>query len=115
MPRGGFKHGGGRPPGSLSKVRELTAEGMQSEQVRQNMTPLEYMLHVMNDPVVDPVRRDRMAAAAAPFVHPKADTVMAGKKQAAEEEARTNDQGTEWFSLLNRNSGKTKKDADPYN
>jgi len=102
MPRGGFKHGVGRPPGSVAKMRELTAEAMQSEQVRQNMTPLEYMLHVMNDPVCDPIRRDRMAVAAAPFVHPKADTIMAGKKQAAEEEARTNDQGTEWENLLRR-------------
>lgn len=115
MPRGGFKHGGGRPLGSLSKVRELTAEGMQSEQVRQNMTPLEYMLHVMNDPVVDPVRRDRMAAAAAPFVHPKADTIMAGKKQTAEEEARTNHEGTEWATLLRRAPGNSDKPGDTRN
>jgi phage terminase small subunit len=29
------------------------------------------MLRVMNDPSVDPARRDRMATAAAPFVHAK--------------------------------------------
>ena len=112
MPRGGFKHGGGRPPGSIAKMRELTAEAMKSEETRQNMTPLEYMLHVMNDPVVDPIRRDRMAVAAAPFVHPKADTVMAGKKQAAEEEAKTNDQGTAWAALLHRDTEKSDRRGD---
>ena len=35
------------------------------------MTPLEYMLTVMNDSESDTGRRDRMAVAAAPYVHAK--------------------------------------------
>ena len=33
------------------------------------MSPLDYMLSVINDPGVDDARRDRMAIAAAPYVH----------------------------------------------
>jgi len=105
MPKTGYKHGSGRPLGAVSRVRSLTDEQIRSEASRRDMTPLAYMLHVMNDSVVDPIRRDRMAVAAAPFVHPRADIVAAGKKQAAEEQARTIDQGTDWSSLLNRGAG----------
>src|SRR5215831_115582 len=41
-------------------------------------TPLEYMLAVMQDPTADALRRDRMAIAAAPYVHPRAGET--GKK-----------------------------------
>ena len=76
---------------------------MKSEGRRQGMTPLEYMLDVMNDPVVDPIRRDRMAVAAAPFVHAKADVKEMTKKQEAERAAQTIDEGTAWAALLHRN------------
>jgi phage terminase small subunit len=36
------------------------------------MSPLEYMLSVMNDRTAEATRRDRMAQAAAPFVHARA-------------------------------------------
>lgn len=36
-----------------------------------NFTPLEYALHVMNDPREPKERRDRLAVAAMPFVHTK--------------------------------------------
>lgn len=51
------------------------------------LTPLEYMLKVMNDPRETPDRRARMAIAAAPYVHPKA-TVATGKKALQEQAAR---------------------------
>jgi hypothetical protein len=102
MPKTGYKHGSGRPLGAVSRVRSLSDEQIRSEASRRDMSPLAYMLDVMNDPVVDPIRRDRMAVAVAPFVHPKADTIALGKKQAAEQEAQTVDQGTEWESLLRR-------------
>lgn len=35
------------------------------------MTPLDYMLTVMRNPEADQARRDRMAMAAAPFIHGK--------------------------------------------
>jgi hypothetical protein len=53
--------------------------------------PLEYLLAVMNDPAADPLRRDRMAKAAAPFLHPKAGA--SGKKNAAHEAAAKAGQG----------------------
>ncbi len=34
-------------------------------------TPLDHMLRVMRDPASDDQRRDQMARAAAPYVHPK--------------------------------------------
>ncbi len=61
------------------------------------MKPLEYMLAVMNDEEAEKVRRDRMAIAAAPFVHERAcDKKPAGKKELAEKAALTAGAGTEW-------------------
>jgi hypothetical protein len=43
-------------------------------------TPLDYMLRVMRDGSVDHDRRDKMAAAASPYIHPKlANVEMTGK------------------------------------
>jgi len=57
----------------------------------------------MNDATVDPVRRDRAAVAAAPYLHPRVtNETMAGKKAQAEAAARTIDVGTPWESLLRR-------------
>jgi hypothetical protein len=45
--------------------------------------PLEYMLAVMRDETAPPERRDEMAKAAAPFVHPRlAATKVSGDKDA---------------------------------
>ena len=51
------------------------------------MTPLEYMLSVMNDDDQEPTRRDRMAMAAAPYVHARASDVAPGKKEQKQEAA----------------------------
>ena len=48
---------------------------------------LAYMLRVMNDPGTEPERRDRMAIAAAPFMHPRATDVAKGKKELEAESA----------------------------
>jgi phage terminase small subunit len=66
MARGGFRPGAGRPPKPKPKA-ELPRVLKSSES--RNQKQLEYMLAVMNDPDADPVRRDRMAIAAAPYVH----------------------------------------------
>lgn len=62
-----------------------------TEAEKLDLSPLEYMLHVMNDPAADKARRDRMAFAAAPYVHGKPAEDSAGKKdqrkKAAEEVA----------------------------
>ena len=45
-------------------------EGAQSSEM-----PLDYMLRVMRDPVVDPARRDVMARSAAAYCHPQLQAV----------------------------------------
>lgn len=64
------------------------------------MKPLEYMLTVMNDETAEAARRDRMAMAAAPFVHAKAEAATPGKKEQAAIAATTAEKGTSWAGLL---------------
>ncbi|MHC2163125.1 hypothetical protein ACVL5V_005546 [Bradyrhizobium ottawaense] len=67
MARGGKRTGAGRKPGSVTKLsREVASQALASGE-----TPAEYMLRVMRDPSVGDDRRDKMAIAAAPYVHPK--------------------------------------------
>jgi phage terminase small subunit len=56
---------------------------LEGELIPANMDPLEYMLKVMNDPGADKDRRDRMAVAAAPFVHGRKAPVGAKEQKAA--------------------------------
>jgi hypothetical protein len=95
MPRGGHRIGAGRPAGSKAGAKALEPD--------RGADPLSYMLSVMRDVSVTPLRRDKMAIAAAPFCHAKA--VEVGKKQAAEENARTSHLGTRWQHLLERDDG----------
>jgi len=44
---------------------------MQEKVARGGISPLDYMLDVMRDPAAEKPRRDDMARAAAPYVHPK--------------------------------------------
>lgn len=67
MPRGGNRPGAGRKRGtpnkaSIERQKKVAATGI---------TPLDYMLKVMRDPNAGAGRRDEMAKAAAPYVHPK--------------------------------------------
>jgi hypothetical protein len=66
----GFKTGG-RKMGSLNKV---TSE-MKAAIVASGETPLEYMLRVMRDEAAASTRRDDMAKAAAPYLHPRLSSV----------------------------------------
>ena len=70
------------PPGE-SKESAKDAPG----EDKKKKDPLAYMLDVMNDPHVDDGRRDRMAIAAAPFIHPRAGDGP-GKKEDAKERAK---------------------------
>jgi phage terminase small subunit len=68
---------------------------------RKRVTPLAYLLTVMNDPAADPARRDKLAIAAAPYVHPRADSVPKKARQAtAAEKAGA---GTPWAGDLDGN------------
>lgn len=69
---------------------ELAAEvnGDKQQENPDHLEPLDYMLKVMNDQSADKDRRDRMAIAAAPFMHPrKADGV--GKKEEKADRAKS--------------------------
>lgn len=98
MPRGGFRAGAGRPP--RSSVCGEGAKSIHAAGRAAGMTPLEYMLSVMNDAGADDARRDRMAQAAAPYVHPKAEAETQGKKAQREAAAKVAERGTDWESLL---------------
>jgi hypothetical protein len=70
---------GGRQKGTRNRA---TAEARAAAEASGTL-PLDYMLAVMHDPAADPKRRDAMAMAAAPYLHPKLSTVEA--KQAEPE------------------------------
>lgn len=91
MPRGGYRPGAGRPKGSKNK-KTVQKLAIQQRAADANMTPLEFMLKVMNDPNADERIRAQMAYYAAPYVHPKADK-LAGKKEALEEKAKAAGKG----------------------
>ncbi len=99
MARGGYRPGAGRPKGakgnkvsgSVEKSRgekpTLPAD-VAAEAAAENLTPLDYMLKVMNDATIkDDVRRDRMAIAACPFIHARPSEGN-GKKQDKGERAK---------------------------
>lgn len=70
------KKTGGRQKGTPNK----TTQEQQAEIAATGETPLDYMVRVMRDKQVDHERRDRMAAAAAPYVHPRLATHEHGGK-----------------------------------
>lgn len=67
MARGGARDGAGRKPGVANKA----SIERQAEVAASGLTPLEYMLSVMRDEQAPADRRDDMAKASAPYVHPK--------------------------------------------
>lgn len=78
MPRGGPRVGAGRPRKNRGTVASPVDHGVAGEPI----LPLDYMLAVINDQSIDAARRDRMAVAAAPYLHPKRGE--GGKKEAAQ-------------------------------
>ena len=84
MARGGYRPGAGRPKGSKTKVRRIVAA---PRRPKPKITPLEYMLRIMCDEGADPLRRDKMAVAAAPFMHPRVADARYGKKDAEQDRA----------------------------
>ncbi|PVE26439.1 hypothetical protein DC522_01360 [Microvirga sp. KLBC 81] len=99
MPRGGTRPGAGRPKGSSKGVPKKQGREQIALARAKGLTPLEYMLSVMNNEAEDPARRDRMAQAAAPYVHAKL-----APKAADTDDKRIGEQKTaeaEWNDLLN--------------
>ena len=67
---GGKREGAGRPKGSKNRA---TREALEMAKAA-GITPLEYMLNVMRDSRAKIPRRDAMAIAAAPYIHPRLQT-----------------------------------------
>ena len=57
----------GRPKGSKNKITRAVIEAVEAG----GQSPLDFMLAVMRDPNAPAERRDAMARAAAPYVHPR--------------------------------------------
>jgi hypothetical protein len=64
---------GGRQKGVANKRTREIADAA----IMQGLTPLEYMLAVLRDETVEPERRDEMAKAAAPYLHPRLASIEA--------------------------------------
>jgi hypothetical protein len=68
------KKTGGRKKGSLNK----TTGKIKADKIAiaaSGLTPLEYMLQVLRNPDSGKDRRDRIAAQAAPYVHPRLTSI----------------------------------------
>ena len=81
MARGGFRAGAGRPKKARPDDAATVPPEVKRAARQAKVSPLEYMLDVMNDADADKQRRDRMAIAAAPFVHARAADVEPGKRE----------------------------------
>ncbi len=111
MARGGYRPGSGpqkgakyrprapKPDGVIKKKRINKPKGspgiptdITKVAAAENITPLAYMLKVMNDPNEDKNMRARMAAAAVPYMHPRKGE-GAGKKEKKSERAKTAGEG----------------------
>ena len=92
MPRGGARPGAGRPrkqPAAAPSAPVASAELPPESDGPPGESPLDYMLRVMRDPGAEPFRRDRMAQAAAPYVHAKmAEQKGKGKSDAPKASSR---------------------------
>lgn len=99
MPRGGPRPGAGRPKGSGKGLPHEQGHQQIALAKAKGLTPLEYMLGVMNNEAEEPARRDRMAQAAAPYVRAKLAPKAAGADELPSTEQKTAE--AEWNDLLN--------------
>ena len=68
---GGRRPRAGRKPGATTqRTREIAERA-----IAEGVTPLEYMFAVMRDEQADIHRRDEMAKAAAPYIHPRLQAI----------------------------------------
>jgi hypothetical protein len=71
---GGPRPNSGRKRGSKNKKTELLIQAVDVADA-VGITPLQYMLETLRNPKTEAFRKDEMARAAAPFVHPKLNAV----------------------------------------
>lgn len=105
MARGGYRPGSGpakgtkyRPRGTketmvkTTKKKNAIPDDVIEKAKEAHLTPLEYMLKVMNDDKEDKELRARMAVSAAPYMHPRKGETM-GKKDEKADRAKSAGQG----------------------
>jgi len=80
MQKGGKRTGAGRPKGAISLSTRAILEAAQSG----GETPIAYMLRIMRDETVPDARRDRMARAAAAYLHSKLSAIEDEKDEGDE-------------------------------
>ena len=68
----------GRPPGRRNQRTREVADAVAAA-AASDTSPLSYMLSILKDENADQRRRDDMARAAAPFVHPRINPIAEGK------------------------------------
>jgi hypothetical protein len=81
------QHGGPRPNSGRPRKPPYVPSPEQAKIYAACTMPLEFLLAVMNDANADPVRRDRAARAAAPFIHRRFAPKKVGIKEEAQSEA----------------------------
>jgi hypothetical protein len=76
----------GRKTGGRQKgARNRATEEARAAAAATGVLPLDYMLSVMRDSAADSKRRDAMAMAAAPYLHPRLTAIDAKMSPAAAE------------------------------
>jgi hypothetical protein len=74
----------GRKTGGRQKgTRNRATEEARAAAAASGALPLDYMLGIMRDPAADNKRRDAMAMAAAPYLHPRLTAIDAKMSPAA--------------------------------
>ena len=71
-----------------TELSEGLTDGEKRDATAENLTPLEYMLKVMNDTAAEKDRRDRMAIACAPYLHARAGEGQGKKDEKADRAAK---------------------------
>src|SRR5262245_54087592 len=82
----------------FSKQGGVTMSSPTTKGKRKPLTPLAYLLAVVNDEGATPSRRDYAAVCALPYCHPRVGAV--GKKARAAEAAKMAGEGSEWADDL---------------
>jgi hypothetical protein len=77
MPRGGARRGAGRKQGKPGLKTRLTIAAVECAE-RSGMTPLAFLMSVVNDKSLPVGTRMQAAGLAAPFVHPRLSASLHG-------------------------------------
>ena len=72
---------------AMAKRSRATNAAAPSQEINADMLPLDYMLQVLRDPEASPAERKWAAEKAAPYVHPRLQTVEHGGLEPRHEDA----------------------------